>query len=131
MKFTAVIAGGEGPDVWDEELTIDSSDILDACKRAQGIADDKGGFLFSIEQIDYEQVTDTKRIEAIERLGIEIMPVGKNFTCYLTTEEGIPSKTVVKQVGCSESLRWAIDCAVRVISTTGDKSTTALGDRNS
>lgn len=50
MKYTALIQGGIGPDVWDEEKEISACDFSDASNQACAMASELGGQVVSLEQ---------------------------------------------------------------------------------
>lgn len=52
MKYLVFIFGGEGPDVWDQEYTLDAADFSDACSQAHAKAEHIGGMVGSIQQYD-------------------------------------------------------------------------------
>lgn len=48
--YTALIAGGLGPDVWDEEMPISAVDFQDAANQAIAYAKERGGDVVLLEQ---------------------------------------------------------------------------------
>ena len=50
--YTICYVGGLGPNVWDKEISIEAENIIDAAKVAQGIADEVGGWVVSVQQED-------------------------------------------------------------------------------
>lgn len=52
MKWLAILYGGEGPDVWDKEVTLNASEFMDAAQQAAAKADELGGYVSSIELCD-------------------------------------------------------------------------------
>lgn len=48
MKCLALIQGGLGPDVWENEITVDGVDWQDIVKQALAKAEDAGGCLVSV-----------------------------------------------------------------------------------
>jgi hypothetical protein len=51
MKFSAMIVGGLGDDVWDEDIVIDAVDFKDAAEQAKGRAEVRGGRVYVLEEI--------------------------------------------------------------------------------
>lgn len=49
-NYLALIQGGLGPDVWDEEFQISAVDFEDAAKQAVGRVQEIGGQVVSLEQ---------------------------------------------------------------------------------
>lgn len=49
-NYTALIQGGEGPDVWDKDIEISAVDFLDAAKQAVGKAEELSGHVVMVEQ---------------------------------------------------------------------------------
>lgn len=52
MKFAVFFGGGLGPDVWDKEIEVTAADFDDACIQGRIKAEDAGGYVFSITQLD-------------------------------------------------------------------------------
>ncbi len=52
FDYLALIVGGEGPDVWDKEESINAADFMDAAGQAQAKADEWGGQVVMLEQND-------------------------------------------------------------------------------
>ena len=53
FRYTAMIVGGLGPNVWDHELTgILAKDIHDACTQAIERAEEVNGWVVSVSQDD-------------------------------------------------------------------------------
>lgn len=40
-KYLCRIDGGEGPDVWDREFTVDADSFMDAVKQAEAVAQEE------------------------------------------------------------------------------------------
>jgi hypothetical protein len=52
LKYLVGYGGGVGPNVWDEELTVDANDIHEALAKAAPHVWEAGAVIFSIEQYD-------------------------------------------------------------------------------
>lgn len=52
FEYLAFIGGGDGQDVWDRECRISAEDIVDATGQAQGKAEEIGGWVYSVVQIE-------------------------------------------------------------------------------
>lgn len=48
--YTAMIQGGRGPDVWDNEVQISAVDFKDASDQAIAGAEEAGGIVVALEQ---------------------------------------------------------------------------------
>lgn len=72
MKYQAMIVGGIGDDVWDEDLEIDAADFEDAAEQANGKADSRGGRVYLLEEVygDSNHIKNRvdKDIHILERL---------------------------------------------------------------
>lgn len=69
MLFTAIITGGEGPDVWDREVTLSGVDMADALSQATGRATDQGGVVVMLLQVTDDYVQPPNRaVEACEQI---------------------------------------------------------------
>lgn len=49
-NYTALIQGGLGPDVWDQEVQISAVDFMDAAKQAVARAEEYSGHVVTLEQ---------------------------------------------------------------------------------
>lgn len=62
-NYYALIQGGIGPDVWDNEVPLSAVDFRDACNQALAKAEELGGQVTSLEQDDYRADHPITRIE--------------------------------------------------------------------
>ena len=65
-KWSALIQGGEGPDVWDKEFAFTAADLKDAASLAESEAETLGGHVVELIRNDWNQghaetLTATKR----------------------------------------------------------------------
>lgn len=60
FDYLVSFGGGRGPDVWDNERTVNGVDIHDALSQARGLVEDSDGWIFRIEQNDYPPTTREK-----------------------------------------------------------------------
>lgn len=66
MRYAIFYCGGEGPDVWDKEDTIDAVDIDDALSQAHRFIEDNSGWIYSIEQFEYPSQSARHQLKLCE-----------------------------------------------------------------
>lgn len=93
MNYIALLQGGIGPDVWDKELQISAVDMRDALNQATGTAEEMGGQVVLLEQVDWPtkiEGTITATKETLRRLNHRVHS-GYDFNAdpdFMTLEVG-------------------------------------------
>jgi len=91
--YNALLQGGLGPDVWDKELSISAVDMQDALNQSNGKAEELGGQVVLLEQVDWPTKiggTITALKETLRRLNDRVHS-GYDFNAdpdFMTLEVG-------------------------------------------
>ncbi len=92
-NYNALLQGGIGPDVWDKDLQISAVDMKDALNQATGTAEEMGGHVVLLEQVDWPtkiEGTVTAIKETLRRLNHRVH-TGYDFNAdpdFMTLEVG-------------------------------------------